>query len=269
MTAGETPSCTIRRIATKNIAFTSRFASAPYAAVARKYGQPQDEADALGHVVVRLAGRTLAVRRREVGPQAAQHDPVDGERDGVEGERQPAGDGVQDAAERATDQRGDVLTGLALAERRRQLVGADDRADRGDLGRGGDAARDPGQQGDHREVGDRQHAQRPGRGERGVQHDAGAARRPHEQPPVDAVGEDARRQQGAAHAEQERRLDDGRPEGRAAEGVGDEREHEHAHVAAQVADGLARPEDGEVAVLGECAVAGHMRTIYCATIRAQ
>ena len=40
MTAGETPSCTIRRIATKNIAFTSRFASAfQYAAVARKYGQ--------------------------------------------------------------------------------------------------------------------------------------------------------------------------------------------------------------------------------------
>ena len=41
MTAGETPSCTILRIATKNMAFTSRFASAPYAAVARKYGQPR------------------------------------------------------------------------------------------------------------------------------------------------------------------------------------------------------------------------------------
>ena len=41
ITAGETPSCTIRRIATKNIAFTSRFASAPQTASARKYGQPR------------------------------------------------------------------------------------------------------------------------------------------------------------------------------------------------------------------------------------
>ena len=136
ITAGETPSCTIRRIATKNIAFTSRFASALQTAGRAEVRPAQDEADALGHVVVRLARRSLAVRCGEVGPQAAQHDPVDGEGDGVEGERQPAGDGEQDAAERAADQGGDVLTGLALAERGRQLVGADDRADRGDLGRG-------------------------------------------------------------------------------------------------------------------------------------
>ena len=44
-------------------------------------------------------------------------------------------DGVQHAAERAADQDGDVLAGLALAERGRQLVGGDDRADRRDLGR--------------------------------------------------------------------------------------------------------------------------------------
>ena len=140
-----------------------------------------------------------------------------------------------------------------------------DRADRGDLGRRGDAARDAGQQGDHREVGDGQHAEGAGDGQRGVEDDAGAARRAHQQPAVDPVGEHAGRQQRAAHAEQERRLDDGRPQRRAGEGVGDQREDEHAHVAAQVADGLARPEDGEVAVAGELAVAGHIRTIHCAT----
>ena len=70
------------------------------------------------------------------------------------------------------------------------------------------------------------------------------------------------------------RLDDRRPEGRAAEGVGDQGEHEHAHVAAQVADGLARPEDGEVAVLGEVrgsrSYAHHiLRNYTCAIVRAE
>jgi hypothetical protein len=178
-------------------------------------------------------------------------------------------DGVQDAAEGAADQRRDVLSGLALAERRRQLVRPHDRADRRDLGRCGDAAGDAGQQCHHRKVGDRQYAECAGDGKRGVQDDARAARRPHQQPPIDAVGQHAGWEQRTAHPEQERRLDDGRPQRRAAEGIGDEREDEHAHVAAQVTDGLACPQDGEVTVAGELAVAGHIRTIYCATIRAQ
>ena len=73
----------------------------------------------------------------------------------------------------------------------------------------------------------------------------------HQPAPVDPVGQHARRQQGAGHAEQVEGLGGGRQQRRPGERVGQQREDEHAHPAAELADGLADPEHGEVVVAGE------------------
>ena len=83
--------------------------------------------------------RGALARLRATGPCGAGYgDAGDGVRTGVEEERRPARDGVQQPAERTAEQRRDVLAGLVLAERRRQVLVADDGPDRATIcGRAG------------------------------------------------------------------------------------------------------------------------------------
>ncbi len=140
--AAGTPSGTIRSTTTKKIALVTRLVSDAHDHQGAEERPRPHEAEALGELLAqRLAP---AVRRAEVGAHPAHGHAGDREGERVDRERQPAGDGVQRTAERAAEQRGDVLAGLVLAERGRQVVGRDDRPDRRDLGRvegaGGDAA---------------------------------------------------------------------------------------------------------------------------------
>ena len=150
----------------------------------------------------------------------------------------------------------------------RSSVG-DDRPDRRELcgvERAGRHARD---QRDHDEVGEREAAGRSRDRERGVRRAAGGAGDEHDPLAVDAVGEHAGRQQRGAQAAEVGGLDQGGGDRRAAEGVGDEGEGEHRQRAAELADGVADPEHGEVAVARELSVSGHVRTICCARNVAQ
>ena len=95
-----------------------------------------------------------------------------------------------------------------------------------------------------------------GDGERGVEQHAGAAREPHDPAPVDAVGQHAGGQQRRGQSEQVQRLAAAAASSEPVRCVGDQREDEHAHPAADLGDGLPDPEHGEVVVAGEGAVAG-------------
>jgi DNA-binding transcriptional ArsR family regulator len=166
-----------------------------------------------------------------------------------------------------------VLARLVLAECGGEVLGGDDRADRRALGGLEDAAADAGEEGDHHQVRHGDRAEGSGGGERAVEEYAGQARAEHQLLAVDPVGDDPGRQEGAAQPEQPCRLEQGRDEARAGQVVAEQREDEHRHRRAELVDGLADPQRGEVAVAGELAIAGHiphhmMRNIYCASVRA-
>ena len=131
-------------------------------------------------------------------------------------------------------------------------------ADRGDLCRLEDALGHAGEQRDDGEVGDGERTEPARDREAAVEDDAARAGHQHQRAAVVAVGEDARRQQHRAEAEQARRLEQGRDEGRAGQVVADEGEDEERHRRAELADGLPGPEDGEVTVASELPVAGHI-----------
>ena len=126
-----------------------------------------------------------------------------------------------------------------------------------------------GEHGHREEVRQRQRTGQRGDDERGVEEYAGRAGQPHQPPPVEPVGQHPGRQQGRRQAEQVSRLRERCHERRAGELEGEQREDEHAHPAAELADRRPRPEHREVVVAREPSEPGHIRTIYCARVLAQ
>ena len=161
-------------VTTKKQALTSRLLIADQTSSVRKNGWCQTKRKPSLTCSVAATRRALAGLRVQVGAQPAQREAGDGVRQGVDEERRPGADGVQQAAERAAEQRGDVLTRLVLAVRRRQLLVGDHAADGRDLGRLEDALGHPGEQRDDGEVGDRERAEVAGDGEAAVEDDAAA-----------------------------------------------------------------------------------------------
>ena len=223
-------------------------------------GPTQHVAQALGQVGDRLARRPVRAGR-EVGADPRERHERHGERDGVEDERHRAPEPDQEGAERAAHQGRDVVARLVLAQGRGQLVPTDDRAHGGRLRRTEDAGAHAGEQRRHHQVPQAQLAHEGGDGDQSVDHGSRAAREHHQPLAVAAVDDDARRQQGRHHAEHEGRSGQARQHRGAGQAVADQREGEHAHGAAELADRLADPEGGEVAVVGERAIRRHTRNI--------
>jgi hypothetical protein len=106
-------------------------------------------------------------------------------------ETERSGDGVQETAERSADQCGDVLAGLVLAERCRQLLARNDRADGRGLGGCRHARDHASEQRDDHEVGQGEDGDEAGGSERGVgQHSKDVGRDQHVAP-VEAVHQHA------------------------------------------------------------------------------
>jgi hypothetical protein len=118
-------------------------------------------------------------------------------------------------------------------------------------------------------VGDRDPDRQGRHHERGVEDEARRAGQAHQPQSVGVVGEHAGRQQRSDQPEHVQAFRGGSPERGSGDRVGQQREDEHAHPAAQLADRLAGPEDGEVVVVAEVPKPVHIRNIYCAMKRAQ
>ncbi len=205
----------------------------------------------------------------EVGADPAEQHPGDREGHRVEQKGHPPGDGEQRAAERAADQAGHVLAGLLLGQGGGQLLGGYDGPHGGHLGGREHPGADAGQHADHEQVRDRERTQDAGHDQGRIEEDPDAGRRPHHLPAVPPVREQSARQQRDRRAQELEAAGKPGQQRRAGDGVGDQREDEHAHPGPELADRLADPEDGEVVVLAEVAEAGHMRNVTCATFNAQ
>ena len=96
----------------------------------------------------------------------------------VDGERQPPRHGVQHAAERSADQAGDVLAGLVLAERGRQVARRATTVRTADISAGANSpAPTPVSSATDEQVRDGERAGDAGDDQGGVEQDAGAGRR--------------------------------------------------------------------------------------------
>ena len=162
-----------------------------------------------------------------------------------------------------------MLPGLVLRQGCGQLLVRYDGADRGGLRRAEDAGARPCEHRDRQEMSDRDACGQLGDDEGCVQEDAAGTRRPHEATPVEPVGKNAGRQKHRHQSDDVRALGGSGPERGTGDRVGQQREDEHAHPATELADGLADPQHGEVVVVEECPRSRHIRTITCASKRAQ
>src|SRR3954447_10825690 len=83
------------------------------------------------------------------------------------------------------------------------------------------------------------------------------------------VSEQTTGQQGQRRTEQLQAAGDAGEERGTGDAEGHEGEDEHADPRAELADGLADPQDGEVVVVAELSEAGHVRNNKCALLIAQ
>ena len=172
-----------------------------------------------------IHGATMAPSSpsRQVGPEASEQDPRDGERHGVRGEGQPAGQAVEQPAQGGAHEGGGVVAGLVPAQRGGQLRPGHDRPHRTGLRRREDPGRHPGEERDDEQVGHRDPHQQVSGDERPVGQDPHSARGAHHPAAVHPVGQDPGGQEGAGEADEVHRLGERRGEDRPGQRVGEQR----------------------------------------------